>query len=574
MKSRIINFFTFFTYRRKLSLAFLSLLILPMLTVSYLLIQMNVRENESQLLNYYTSTTERDMESVTAIFNTAMIRLNTIDQDSRLHVYLNSVENDLVRLVEISFYFHSLYQSLVFGEAGMDVNIYRSTQHFLPEGFVKHIDKLDPSILDECLRLSQGDILIQNNNGQMHFLKLHRRGNQPDYLIFEVTIPFERVKSVFNSDRQQNDLAAIYRPRDGEDVLLSGNENFSFKNCYLFEYTINQASWIFYHDQEISFHRDASELYPVASNYGKVIFYVENSPIYSGIPLTIFLLIGLFCSVVILVLYISRRLTNRLYSVIDQIRHRYDAGDARRIELQYTRNDEFHIITEKLNELIDTVDTYYEDIKNISIENKELETQLLQDLISPHFLYNTLDGIKWLCNEQKVTEVVDTMIDYYRASLNKGMLYLIIAAEIKNVCEYMKLQQFAYESGFRYFLDIDPEITELYTIKHILQPFVENAILHGIDKTGENGFIKIKGYKENGSVFLEIEDNGCGIKKEELDKMYDKTDGIIKGGYGIMNVHKRIVNLFGPGYGIQIRSEEGAGTKVSIKIPVKETPVS
>jgi len=572
MKERLRSFFTFFTYRKKLSLAFLSLLILPMLMISFLLIQTNIRENETQLINYYSSITEREMENVIAVYNNAMQRINAIDHDSRLHAYLNSIDNNLIRLVEISYYFHSLYQSLIFGEPGMEVTIYRSGTHFLPEGFVKHVNMMDPSLLEECEQMPSGSVMIRYGSDRMYFYKVNRRFGVRSFIVTEVSIPFNRVRDVFNNESNQAEMAVILWPDTGEAVLLSGPDDFSYKNNYLFIYTINQSGWVFNHDRTVSFIRDANTYYPDDNDIGKLVFHVSNAPVYAGIPLTVAMLIGLFASVVVLVLYMSRRLTRRLYSVIDQIQQRYEVGDGMRIDLDSDNNDEFRIISDKLNELFDTIHQYYENIKNISLENKELETQLLQDLINPHFLYNTLDSIKWQSNEQKVPEVVDSLIDYYRISLNRGMLYLTIENEISLLIKYLNLQKFAYESDFKYEIDIDPDIEKYYTIKHILQPFAENSILHGIDKTGENGKIIIRGSRDNNDIVFEIEDNGCGIDPEKLKEINTFNGETNKNGYGITNVNKRITNLYGPKCGIKIFNAKSEGIIAQIRIPVIYNP--
>ena len=569
MKSYIKSLFNFLSYRKKLSLAFISFLVLPMFMFSFIFIRSIIAQNENQLINYNTSITERDMDNITAILNSAMLRINTLENDSRLHVNLNSIDDTLVRLVELSYYFHLLHQSLVSGEPGMMINIYRSTEHFIPEGMVKHINELDSSILADSLTLPPGAVMIRYNDDHLFFYKLNRRLNQFDFFIIEVMVPFSKIKSVFTDDRTY-DIAAAYFTATGNIVELSRYEDFSFRNCYIFEYTIDQAGWIFRYNQELSFMVNALEFLPGESDFGKVVFYVNNT-IYSGVPLTILLLFGLFICLVILVLFISRRLTNRLYSVIDQMQHRYVVwGGGIQIKLSYNKNDEFYMISNKLNELFDTIHEYYEDIKNISLENKELETQLLQDLISPHFLYNTLDGIKWLSDDDQVTEVVDSMIGYYRSSFNKGLLYMTIGDELNLLNEYVKLQQFAYESSFRYVVDIEPEIMEFFTIKHILQPFVENSILHGIDKIGDNGFISVKGYKKNDSIVFEVMDNGCGIDPELFDTQDGREESLLKRGYGTVNVHKRIVNLFGEQYGVRITNIIGGGVKVQIVIPVKK----
>jgi sensor histidine kinase YesM len=549
----IRSFFTFFSYRKKLSIVFMSFLILPMMAISFLLIRHNIFENEKSLLEYHRNLTERCMTEVADVLESGLLRIFTINRDSRLQVYLFSSDNDLVRLVQINYYLEALYETLIFGMPGMEIKIYRSVDNVLPGRWIYHINDMNSELLAECISLPHNAVMLKYGaDDYLHLYTVVRKFSQSDLYIIEVMFPFSHIEQIFDELKLYNKLSAVYWTSEGVPVTLVEHEGFSNRDKFVFEYKLTQAQMVIRSHQNIAFYSDVSDFKPEASAFGSFVFYVSNVQLYDGVVFIILLLIGLFLSVLLLVILTSRRLTYRLYRVIEQTKCRFEERDDVRIKLSEKRGDEFYFISSKLNELFETIHIYYE-------EKKELETQLLQDLINPHFLYNTLDSIKRHDDKEKVVEVVDMMIDYYRASLNKGMLYVTIGNEIKTLSEYVMLQQFAYESEFRFILDVSPDIVDLFTINHILQPFVENAILHGIEKSSSIGMIIVRGYKDARDVVFEIEDNGCGIKEEH--------HGFPKGGYGISNVRKRIINQFGNEFGVSFSEAIERGTIVQVRIP-------
>ena len=573
MKEKIISFFSFLSYRKKLSFAFLSLLFIPMIMFSLLLIRQNIQDNENKLVEHYTSITKNDVENLTSIFNYCMKRFNTISQDSRLQVYINSSNNNLIKLIEINYYLNAFYSSLIFDEPGMRVNIYRSQTNFLPGSFIMNIGDIEPEVLIKCQDLNQNTVLLRTELNYIHLYTINRKISQSSFYIVEIVMPFNRIMNIFDYNQQSDIYLIDYWNESGEKVTLFENENGKKSNSYVFMYTIIQQGSIFAYQSKYQLMPDTQNYLPNSSKYGAIYFYVSNVSVYRSVPLICALLAGLYISVFMLVVIISRRLTNRLYVVIGQIQQQYEAGNELRTQLSGNKNDEFYIINTKLNEMFDTVQKYYKNIENINIEKKELETHLLQNMINPHFLYNTLDGIKWLSNDDRVSEIVDLLIEYYRASLNNGLLYLTVKDEFNMISKYIELQKFAYESDFQYIIEITDEVSCLYTIKFILQPFVENSILHGINKIGNNGFISAKAWRDVDNVIFEVTDNGCGITQEEFEKIYDASTGTYKTGYGISNVHKRIFNVFGQGYGVWIDSKEYSGTKVTIRIPALNHPL-
>ncbi|MBB3108323.1 two-component system sensor histidine kinase YesM [Paenibacillus phyllosphaerae] len=213
-------------------------------------------------------------------------------------------------------------------------------------------------------------------------------------------------------------------------------------------------------------------------------------------------------------------------------------------------------------------------------QKRKSELALLQSQINPHFLYNTLDSIIWMAEQKKHEEVVlmtSALAKLFRSSISKEKELVPIRVEIEHIKNYLIIQKMRYNNQLDYRLDIAPSIMMYRSLKILLQPFVENAIYHGIRNKPEMGLITIRGYEEEDRIVFEVEDDGLGMTEEKLEMLLEPVGGsglsdpLQSGsggkGIGISNVNERIKLFFGEPYGIQIRSELEVGTCVTIIIP-------
>lgn len=215
-------------------------------------------------------------------------------------------------------------------------------------------------------------------------------------------------------------------------------------------------------------------------------------------------------------------------------------------------------------------------IQNLMIHIKEEETQLrktelkaLQMQINPHFLYNTLDSIQWMCEQgenERAVKMVSALAKLFRISISKGKEFITIKQELIHVKNYMIIQSFRFHNQFQYEFDVDDNILQYYCNKITLQPLVENAIIHGIEGLCDEGEIRITAKQDGEEVVLIVEDNGVGMSQEQCEKIFkhDTTDNF---GIGIKNVNDRLKIYFGEQYGLKIESELDEGTKITIRFP-------
>lgn len=200
---------------------------------------------------------------------------------------------------------------------------------------------------------------------------------------------------------------------------------------------------------------------------------------------------------------------------------------------------------------------------------KKAELHALQAQITPHFVYNTLETIIWLAEEERNREVVEMTMaftDFLRISLSGGQDFITVAKEEQHVRSYLTIQSVRYGSIMQYEIAIDPALSSFRMLKLMLQPLVENAIYHGIKNKRGRGRLRITGRKEGGFMRFTVEDNGIGMTDQQLQTLTARLSrGGDSGSYGLRNITERL-RLYG-GKGLEISSRLHEGTRVSFALP-------
>lgn len=230
--------------------------------------------------------------------------------------------------------------------------------------------------------------------------------------------------------------------------------------------------------------------------------------------------------------------------------------------------DEIGDLTNNLQAVIDEINRLIREDYQTKLELKETQFKALQAQINPHFLYNCLSLInnKALMNNQpEISQMSQLLSVFYRTTLNKGKAETLLQNEIKNVTSYIDIQRMLHDNSFDVMYQIDSSLPEIEVPNLLLQPLVENAIIHGIlpNKT-KRGQLFITVTKVMGQLYFTIMDNGVGIPKEKLSSLL-LTDSL---GYGLKNVHERLILAYGEGCGLTINSIPGQSTMITFKIPV------
>lgn len=215
-------------------------------------------------------------------------------------------------------------------------------------------------------------------------------------------------------------------------------------------------------------------------------------------------------------------------------------------------------------------------VRNEELVLRKTELRALQAQINPHFLYNTLDSIAWMCEEgrnKEAVEMVNALARLFRISISKGHEMIPVEKEVEHAKSYLQIQKFRYKNQFQYSFDVEESCLHYYCNKITLQPIIENAIYHGLNRMIDEGFIEIRIFEEGNDVVFLVEDNGVGMTREQCDSILHQEVKGQTGGIGIKNVNDRVKIYFGDQYGMTIESELDEGTKVSIRMPkLREDP--
>ncbi|MCR4841816.1 MAG: histidine kinase [Eubacterium sp.] len=231
----------------------------------------------------------------------------------------------------------------------------------------------------------------------------------------------------------------------------------------------------------------------------------------------------------------------------------------------------FNLMTGQLEELI-------ENIKMEQINSRNLELKLLQSQINPHFLYNTLDNIMWLAEDEKkedIEAIVSALSAFFRTTLAGGRDFITIDEEISHIEAYLKIQSYRYRDILSYEIFVPDDIRKHPIIKLTLQPIVENALYHGIKEKRGKGTVRVTSHLEEGMIVLVVSDDGIGMNEEELEELRAAADGKSHTereyyGFGMANVGERLRLNYGEKYGLRINSVYGEGTTVEVRIPFDE----
>ena len=234
---------------------------------------------------------------------------------------------------------------------------------------------------------------------------------------------------------------------------------------------------------------------------------------------------------------------------------------------------EISVLSESFGHMVMRIQALVEKVKNEEIILRKTELKALQAQINPHFLYNTLDSIQWMCEQGKMQEsvqMVSALAKLFRISINRGSELVTVEQELNHAKSYLLIQSFRYRNQFRYRFEVDDSVLQYLCNKITIQPLVENAIYHGIDRMIDEGEIIIRAKSDGDDVVFEVCDNGIGMTAEQCRQILLK-DVSGSGGIGIKNVNDRLQIYFGAQYGLKIHSVLDEGTTVTVRFPkIKE----
>ena len=279
-------------------------------------------------------------------------------------------------------------------------------------------------------------------------------------------------------------------------------------------------------------------------------------------------------------LHFAMRISESVYRPVERLSammENVENGDLS-VRISPLSSPEFDRLGKSFNQMLDRIESLIKQIYEEQAKLKNSELKALQAQIQPHFLYNSLDSVIWLLRMDRngdAEKMLTELSTLFKISLSKGREIITIQEELKHVGSYLFITNMIYGKKFEYAIDCDPSLHAYQTLKLMLQPLVENVIVHAVPLPGEKIFISVRVYEEEQDLVLSVSDRSMGMDVRTVSELRQQIftssqSDSHTSGYGLYNVNERIHILFGSGYGLFLTSTPGEGTEVRLRIPLRK----
>lgn len=281
----------------------------------------------------------------------------------------------------------------------------------------------------------------------------------------------------------------------------------------------------------------------------------------------------LFAAALLLAYLLSDAIT-RPITALEKSMKEVEKGNFEHAALEVCAENEVGRLSQSFNIMTEEIQNLMEQSRHEQRIKRKYELKALQAQINPHFLYNTLDSIIWMAEWGKTQEVVQmtsSLARLLRRSISNEREVVTVAEEVEYTQDYLTIQKMRYKDKLEYEILVEQEIAQEGIVKLILQPLVENAIYHGIKYKEGKGMIRIRGFRQEDRIVLQVEDDGSGMDEETLTHIFEKhTKDTKSNGVGLKNVNERLQLYYGTEYGLKYESKIGEGTTATVILPARE----
>ncbi|MDQ8737323.1 sensor histidine kinase [Paenibacillus sp. LHD-38] len=331
------------------------------------------------------------------------------------------------------------------------------------------------------------------------------------------------------------------------------------------------------------------DLLPESSHNGlKIVSVFTIDSIVSGanrISLLGFGIIMLSLVIAFVLIYIFSTILAKRMLVLNKDLNKVAMGDLNVIS-HVTGNDEIGILSKQFNNMVvsirglmDEVTESHKQQAQLQLRQKEIKLKMMASQINPHFLFNALESIRMKAHikgETEISSIVRMLGKMIRRNLEIGTRKIALKEELEIVRCYLEIQKFRYGNDrLTFHIDVDPSGQEIEIPPLIIQPLIENAVVHGLENIAEGGFVSVTAKVSDRMLRVEVSDNGVGISEDKINQintaLYDMEEEE-EYRIGLRNVHQRLVMTYGDGNGLTLRSEPGAGTRITFEIPIGGHP--
>ncbi|OBZ16559.1 MULTISPECIES: sensor histidine kinase [Bacillales] len=420
-------------------------------------------------------------------------------------------------------------------------------------------------------------------------------------LIRKITFPTYRTSGVLVIGVNQDELNAMISQEpfdtmiidDSGNMIAAKNPEWVGKNISELDFAsklTNKAKGTY----ELKYDGKPSkivieDLLPDSSRNGlKIVSVFTIDSIVSGanrISLLGFGIIMLSLLIAFVLIYIFSAILAKRMLVLNKDLNKVAMGDLNVIS-NVTGSDEIGILSKQFNNMVvsirglmDEVAESHKQQAQLQLRQKEIKLKMMASQINPHFLFNALESIRMKAHikgETEISSIVRMLGKMIRRNLEVGTRKIALKDELEMVRCYLEIQKFRYGNdrlAFR--LDIDEAGQEIEVPPLIIQPLIENAVVHGLENVAEGGFVSLTTQVIERVLRIEVVDNGVGIGEDKIDQINEALHDMEEEEeyrIGLRNVHQRLVMIYGDSYGLTIKSELGLGTQITFEIPIGGHP--
>lgn len=303
----------------------------------------------------------------------------------------------------------------------------------------------------------------------------------------------------------------------------------------------------------------------IASTGWTVVELIDKEGLFSAADSVGSLLSRIILAFVVVLIFGAFVFVYRMLKPLSQMEEYMKKVEQNQFDVRFTdlSEDEFGRIKMGFNKMIEHIDDLLHDIEKKETEKREIAIKALKAQINPHFLYNTLNIIRWravMAGNETIGNMIVTLIHTMEFNGKRKEEFVTIKDEIDNVKNYVQLLKYHYENKFNVTYDLDHSVMDFYVCKLILQPLVENSVFHGIIPKKEMGEIRISVKRQDNSIVFSVKDNGVGMNREQESEVMN--------GIGLSNVNDRICYYFGSEHRLTVENVQGKGVNIHFSVPI------
>jgi len=590
----VVQYFRDFTIRKKLMLSYFMLIFFPLIIftiVTYVSVSQGYESQIRYSANQSFDQANRFLSyKVNSLINNSDIIYNDTGVQTILIRSKQVYENNIIQQNIDMMYLNNLIFSFRNSEDVYRVCLYvPGWMMYSNQGInFRNIDNLKDTDTYRKLMLSKNEVLwLQpetlknevNSLPDVSVISLLRKIRNKDQIgdsigIEKISILESNIKDIIMKANITRNGVVYIQNSEGSIICCSNTDmlkKFNLKESISKKLAQENTSW---YTMAVGKERFTITLQNIKNTDWTMITAIPYSEILSqsnkirNLMLVLMLVVGVIAYAVA---YIISASTTKRISLLTKEMIKVQEGELN-VSISSRSQDEIGQLMNSFNFMVKKFNILVEEQYKNDKEIKNAELKALQSQINPHFLYNTLDLINWKAIDNdvpEITEITQSLAKFYKLSLSNGKDIVSIRDEIKHVITYVKIQNMRFDNQINFILDISEEIYKYSIIKIILQPILENSILHGIleNRDKQGGIIKLTGRLENDTILLIVQDDGVGMTKERVAELLMDTGTIKNHGYGVRNINDRIKLCYGQRYGLTYYSSLGEGTLVEVRIP-------